>query len=355
MYNTVFSQSRNRRAFTLVELLVVIAIIGILIALLLPAVQAARESARRMSCSNNLHQIGIALHNYHDTLKCFPPAMMASNTVCRGFGWAALTLPFIEQSNLGSQIDFGGSIINTVDANRNPMSGNALLAATLVPPYLCSSCPDRELNECGDYWTTGSKTLDDWVSAYKRAPAHYSGVSGEKISYEGQNLIAPTPPDYNANTHKANGVFPLPKQDDFTATAFTLPPKMTIAGITDGTSNTVIVAESASYEATNPKEYANGQWISGQNVFIKDTHPINFAPKCGHFRGKRGQINAYDENWNLVCGPCSQYQHDFRSFHVGGASGLYGDASVHFLSETTNTLILGYLCNRQSGQVFTAP
>ena len=160
------------RAFTLVELLVVIAIISMLIALLLPAVQAAREAARRMSCSNNLRQIGIAVHNYHDTFGSFPPAMKATNTVCQGFGWAALVLPFIEQSNLGSQIDFEGNIINTVDADMNPVSGNALLAATIIPTYLCPSNNDRQLNECPDWWTTGSKSMEDYVSAYKRASAH---------------------------------------------------------------------------------------------------------------------------------------------------------------------------------------
>ncbi len=101
-------QKRQKSGFTLVELLVVIAIIGILVALLLPAVQAAREAARRMSCGNNLHQIGIALHNYHDTYKSFPPAAIwkrekngpgsayAGAGSHRNYTWIALILPFME-------------------------------------------------------------------------------------------------------------------------------------------------------------------------------------------------------------------------------------------------------------------
>ena len=344
---------KTNHAFTLVELLVVIAVIGMLIALLLPAVQAAREAARRMSCSNNLRQIGIAVHNYHDTNGHFPPAIAVTNRVCQGFGWAALTLPFIEQSNLGAQIDFDGNIIETVDAGMNPVSGNALVATTLVPTYLCPSNPDRQLNECGDYWTTGSKSIDDWTggTVYKRAPAHYSGVSGEKISPAGLAIS-------NAgNHHLATGIFPLPRQDDWTATAFTLPQKINFASILGGTSNTVIVAEAASYETANPKMSSNGQWISGQNVFVKNLRPINYVPKCNHFKGKSGQLEptySCTECWgNYEADPADPayygYQHDVRSFHPAGAYGLYGDASVHFLSESTAIEILGRLCNRMEG------
>src|SRR5262245_738311 len=94
----------NRHAFTLVELLVVIAIIGVLVALLLPAVQSARESARRMSCQNNLKQVSLAVHNYHDTNRSLPPA--STNTALSGSSGFAAILPFIEQAALYSQYDF---------------------------------------------------------------------------------------------------------------------------------------------------------------------------------------------------------------------------------------------------------
>lgn len=326
------------RAFTLVELLVVIAIIGILIALLLPAVQAAREAARRMSCSNNLRQIGIAMHNYHDTQGCFPAGQISGTSVesCTNFGWAALTLPFIEQSNLGALLDFTKTIIDGADPDSGVgIDGNAKLAATPIPTFLCPSDPDRQMLRCEDYMTSGAT----FGVAYERFPAHYSGVCSELITAQG---IAAGRNGRLGTIVGAN----QKNDDDWNLIGFDPAPQVGFQSITDGTSNTMIVAESSSYETIDPKIYGNGQWISGSNIFRKSAAPINYRPKCANFNTSTPDFCPEQ---------CSAYMHEMRSRHPGGAFGLYGDASVHFLAETTDIMILGYLCNKQDGQAFTAP
>ncbi|MGL6197213.1 MAG: DUF1559 domain-containing protein [Thermoguttaceae bacterium] len=327
---------KNQYGFTLVELLVVIAIIGILIGLLLPAVQAAREAARRMACSNNLHQIGIAMHNYHETQGSFPAGQISgvSWDSCTNFGWAALTLPFIEQTNLGSQLDFTVSIIDGADENGVGVSGNAKLAATLVPTFLCPSDSDRKIISCIDYLTSGAQ----YDVAYQRAPAHYAGVCSERILDDYGNR------DYNSKAFGRFGVI-VGANLDWNTGLYDPAPRIGFQNITDGTSNTMMVAECSSYETIDPKVYGNGQWISGSNIFRKSPATVNFKPKCEHF----------NTTTPWLCADCSNYISEMRSWHSGGAFGLYADASVHFVSQSTEPIILGFLCNRQDGGVFSAP
>lgn len=137
------TQTYQRRGFTLIELLVVISIIAILIALLLPAVQQAREAARRTQCKNNLKQIGLALHNYHDVARAFPPGWIAVDDTgspsahegTSGVGWAAMILPYLEQGNIYSQ--FNASLPLTDPAN-------AAFLRNQIPGYKCPSDPQPE-------------------------------------------------------------------------------------------------------------------------------------------------------------------------------------------------------------------
>ena len=198
---------RQRKAFTLIELLVTLAIIGILVALLLPAVQAAREAARRASCKNNLHQIGLALHAYHDALRSLPVGCLEwcatpFQTTRRQFAWSALLLPFLEQQPLHAQIDF-----------RYPFDApqNRPAAATRLSTYECPTAPGREL---------------------PRAQTDYGGLFGEIINDR--------------------------KQDDG---VFLYESSVAFAEICDGLTNTFAVAE----DVGGP----DSEWINGRNVFVQ--------------------------------------------------------------------------------------
>jgi len=215
----LFPARRVRQAgFTLVELLVVTAIIGILIALLLPAVQAAREAARRMSCNNNLRQMGIGLHNYHAAHQCFPPGGIEPRTFARPAGrqlaWSVFLLPFIEQQTVYAMLD-------TAQAFDSP--ANAAGAAIVLSVYLCPSTPHQSLLHEG------------------RGACDYGGIYGERIT-------SPNNPPKGAMLYDQ---------------------AIQIAQITDGTSHTLIISEDSGF--------ADGQWINARNVFDQ-AYPINQAP-----------------------------------------------------------------------------
>lgn len=214
-----------RAGFTLVELLVVMAIIGILTSLLLPAVQAAREAARRASCQNNLRQIGIGLHHYHDALSTFPIGALEMRYLRNPDGslmypggvqiaWSALLLPYVEQVPLHQMIDFGKGYDSPE---------NAAAAAEIVPIYMCPSVPRSATH------------------VYGRAVIDYGGIYGERIT--GRN----DPPKGTMLYTRA----------------------ISIADIRDGTSNTLVVSEDSAWR--------DGQWINGLNIFDQ-AYPINQAP-----------------------------------------------------------------------------
>ncbi len=208
----------RRVGFTLVELLVVVAIIGVLVALLLPAVQAARESARRATCKNRLHQIGIALHAYHDVHEELPVGCTEwrpwRGVDERQLAWSAFLLPQLEQQSLYDSLDLDLPFDHPV---------NAEAAATVLPMYLCPSA------------SRGAELSSG------RGPAHFGGMYGERIT-------SPNSPP--------KGVMLI---DQSTA----------LREITDGTSHTIVVAEDTAFE--------DGQWINGRNLFDQ-AFAVNAAP-----------------------------------------------------------------------------
>jgi prepilin-type N-terminal cleavage/methylation domain-containing protein/prepilin-type processing-associated H-X9-DG protein len=220
---------RPPAAFTLIELLVVIAIIGVLIALLLPAVQAAREAARRMQCTANLKQIGIALHGYHDNCDTFPAggwiaSALDPKTVNMNMGWSVAVLPWLEQSALYASLNINFTYNNPV---------NTTAGHTVLQVYLCPSEPRQTL------WNSSPG------DTFPSADADYGGMYGPRA------LISPT----DANNPPRGPMI-------FNQT-------VSLAQITDGSSQTLQVGEDP--------EAINAMWISGHNIFDQ-FKPINARP-----------------------------------------------------------------------------
>ncbi|ADB15006.1 protein of unknown function DUF1559 [Pirellula staleyi DSM 6068] len=205
------SLSNQRHAFTLVELLVVIAIIGVLVALLLPAVQAAREAARRMQCSNNLRQVGLASHNFHDTLGFLPPAFIGDNSdTPNGWAtWGALVLPYMEGGNQFAKWDV------TRRASLQPLEA-------YQPQIKAYVCPSRQLPvlSVNDFATPGG-SLSDYACAFGTA-ADYTSSNGAMI---------PNMPFVVLDS--ASGEYRVSKWSG----------QLTLADLTDGTSNTFLYGE----------------------------------------------------------------------------------------------------------------
>ncbi len=312
--------TRRRFAFTLVELLVVIAIIGILIALLLPAVQAAREAARRMSCANHLKQLGLALHNYHDTYKRFPFGTRQddpSNPRRPNYPWEAgnhrkgsmlvKLLPYIEQAPLYQSLDFKGDV-------------NAQLAVLGFgpgePPTI--RCPS------GTYENSSTGQ-----SNYAPSMGNQAMPGRSCTAYPGNNFgNGPVAHGSTGNGAQVSGVF---SRYSWWSAKF--------RDITDGTSNVIAMGEILPYCG----DHHRGGWANPNALWTATTAPINF-PTCPDvapgFEGTDG-CNAHG-NWQTSQG--------YKSKHPGGAQFVFGDGSVHFLAETIDYITYQRLGDRRDGQ-----
>jgi prepilin-type N-terminal cleavage/methylation domain-containing protein/prepilin-type processing-associated H-X9-DG protein len=270
------------RGFTLIELLVVIAIIGILVALLLPAVQAAREAARRMQCSNNLKQLGVAMHNYHDTFKVLPPGFMVLNEkkeINGGWAWPVFLMPFIEQSPLQDKLSATKYTLNEV-------SSDPLLQPMLQVPLHVLKCPSSTVPPLREY-LGGTGIM---VST-----ANYTCCRGF-FRYSGQVHL----------TKPNNGVF-----YGESATRF--------ANITDGLSNTIALGERTMLRVhrQDPKRWPS--WCG----------PGGLSPTKGVASTVSSSV------YEKMNHPTDM--HLFSSDHTGGANFCFADGSVHFLSETIDS------------------
>lgn len=319
----VLFTKRLRRAFTLIELLVVIAIIAILIALLLPAVQQAREAARRSQCKNNLKQLGLAMHNYHDTFGFFPHNHGRANQVpnvateFKEFSWLAMALPYLDQAPMYNRIDWnpvGGN------QNHNALGVNAQLRQTVIPVFLC---PSNDMPSIRPNQTNGGYR---WNGASNAAGTDYVGSLGH--IWGGWKDCGAVPEALIANNLGILGSNPgtpwvngeeLPEQVNVNG-IFKYCGSTKIGDCVDGTSNTIAVFENYHWRGgnQNPFNYNHSDytaWISPLAAIHNLRNPINN-------RNPAWQQGAND----LRCEPPS-------SLHVGGIQVLLGDGSVRFITE----------------------
>ena len=305
-------QAQRRSAFTLVELLVVIAIIGILIALLLPAVQAAREAARRMQCSNNLKQIGLAIHNYHAAVGVLPVGIDNNGSPKRGpdpadqengKGWIVAILPQLEQEPLFKRFNFNGAF-NQGGGMKDPV--NRELAQTNLNALKCPSDPDS-MKLITEQWQW--KDIEVAITNYKGVMG--DGMMGHVNSFGGT-------PYCNDGAYECNGLF--------WRTSYQWP--IRIGHITDGTSNTMMVGEDL------PRYNWHSAWVYSNGDTSSTYAPLNYMPKPPD-----------PATWWEMRG--------FRSFHAGGAHFCFADGSVRFLNETIQIDVYRALSTRNGGEVIS--
>ena len=292
------NSSRGLRGFTLVELLVVIAIIGVLVALLLPAVQSAREAARRAQCANNLKQIGLGMHNYVDTWGRLPSALMGGLTSADdddGFSWACAILPFVEQKNLFEKINPDGRLLpipNNFTATGKPIPGGE----THLKIYKCPS-----------------SALPKIVPSSWRIPGDTT------VRNPNPNLVGYAVNDYKSAGGSCNGDNgPIHKWREREGNC-------RLSQITDGLSNTLLVCESSYIDSINVWPL----WIAGSNddesvrVNGRTSAPINCGCTTANMRARISDDCAF-------------------SSHPNGAQFVMCDGAVRFISQ--NIAIQSY-CN----------
>ncbi len=292
-------RDRDRGGFTLVELLVVIAIIGVLVGLLLPAVQAAREAARRMQCTNHLRQLGLAVHNYESANRRLPSGWIASNPHGEpGWGWAAALLPYMEGNNLHQQIDFALPIADT---------RHALVRTTVIPTFLCPSDTGPDLFEIA--------AGDGHDHDHEHSNFSVDQGSGKLFQVSKSNLVGMFGSfEIESAPYKGNGMFYGNSRIKF-------------SDVSDGLSNTLMSGERSSR--------LGGSLWQGNIPAAAEPH-ARIVGVADH-------------------GPNDPHAHfdDFSSYHTGGVNFMRADVSVSFISNSIDTSVYQAMSTRAGGEVFS--
>lgn len=310
-----FHPNRNRSShagFTLIELLVVIAIIAILVALLLPAVQQAREAARRSQCKNNMKQMGLALHNYHDSHNSFP----IGSQYAQRANWRVSLLPLIDQANVFNNLNLGVSFSSSANnINRDTLTSKQ---------FSIYQCPSSSLDPFPTVTGNGSGTYNNTVPMLAH---HYVGVSGAYVTdWTPADSFVSTSYGYIAD----NGLlvpFRIRRLSD----------------CTDGASNTIIVAEQSGTIGTSKFDIRSsyyGGWCGGSShpgplLTMSDTNPGHWANSVSTLR-YRPNSPTVTTGSNVTYGANTLW----TSFHTGGVHTLLGDGSVRFASDNADMTTL---------------
>lgn len=344
---------KHPKGFTLVELLVVIAIIGILVALLLPAIQAAREAARRAQCQNNLKQITLALLNYHDSAKEFPRGAYTADNKSDfadedGLGWATKILPQLEEQAVYDQLLHTGLASGSLDFDGDPWHPGIFFIAdfkgkkpfaggdAVVPGFLCPSVdlpthvPDKS------FWGLSGTLLGTGYGT-----SHYKGSRGYcdrgMFLRRSEMLLSSSCSDFDFD---GDGAPDTVKKDRYT--------RIRIQDVLDGTSKTIAVGEAA-YLAGNDKADMFPSWVGtwGEdgNILFKTQDVIN----CNLSGGPRAFPLSPDELSQLPGG--SDQDDCTYSWHVGGAFFGFVDGSVHFLTENLDLRTFALLGDRMDEEI----
>lgn len=381
----------SRKGFTLVELLVVIAIIGILVGLLLPAVQAAREAARRMQCSNNLKQMGLAVYNYESAHKTFPPGRLSPDWVRAGSARRSYTnynsvnqspgstdwtgfrsvhvfiLPFMEQTNIYNLIDFSRPSAVRMTRGGEPFNTNYVAYANAANLFICPSDPNtgRIISENNYRYNFGGST-------------HFAGARDSRNNHNSGAAIGPF-------TVQGNG-------------AFTIGRGVTVGGVTDGLSNTMFFSERNKGSGSNLRNSPPDKrfdMITSPNrtreLLMPDSvfqsclaFASNPAPSRFHFNSPGRWLDGsdYSNGWPFAFYSSTMYNHVAppnwrgydcgtwsaipdapgehaivapRSMHTGGVNASMGDGSVQFISQSIDLSTWRALGTRNGGEAAQLP
>ncbi|MDR2345859.1 MAG: DUF1559 domain-containing protein [Planctomycetaceae bacterium] len=340
-FSTLFSSSRF--GFTLVELLVVIAIIGVLIALLLPAVQAAREAARRMQCSNHVKQVSLAVHNYHDTYQALPWGFRNF----WGGTWLPRILPYVEQMAVAEQYVWVGD--NRVDMGTNL----TLTQNTNIVTFRCpSDSGSKKVRDPSSTLNYGGATTHNYVACLGREYVYRPDNGGqpgkENALCSSSEAESPYSAFFSGSASGAMGYGAA------VPTTWVYPKKQTFAGIKDGTSNTVAFSETIRGESpttsTNIGDARGCIWWGGCCFFNTSVPPNTTIADRHHWSNtkytQRHPLSGYDGY---------KMRYAARSWHTNGVNAGLGDGAVRFVSNTINTAVWAAVGGSDDGESLSLP